>query len=120
MNVSKMSRFNHLQKSYSLYLFSAKKMLLLLTAIFDYGFICPITDRGERMDCKNINGMRRCSRCGIWHPATTEFFHKTSVKMSNRIIWHGLRPECKQCHNRGNRELRQKIKNKKRRALWGK
>jgi predicted amidophosphoribosyltransferase len=46
-------------------------------------------------------GMRTCSvkTCGKTYPATTDYFHVSSIRLKNGNIWHGLRPECKFCRN---------------------
>lgn len=44
------------------------------------------------------DNMRKCSVCGeIKH---IDYFHKTTLKMSNGRKWKGYHPSCKKCRNR--------------------
>lgn len=47
------------------------------------------------------NNLRRCTKCGGWKNATTEFFHRDTNDKS------GLCSQCKKCKNEQKRQYRQ-------------
>ena len=54
------------------------------------------------MSENNNDGMKRCTKCGEWKPATAEFFNRDKTKKG------GLRTQCRECQ----RKYRQKNKDK--------
>ena len=58
------------------------------------------------MSENNHDGMKKCTKCGEWKPATAEYFHRDKTRKS------GLRAQCKTCRREYDREYRQKNKDK--------
>lgn len=64
-----------------------------------------------KYDLKNQNGLRLCSGCLLWkHPKE---YGSQTVKMPNGRVWKGLRPDCRECHNKVIRQGRRAKRNKR-------
>ncbi len=61
-----------------------------------------IPDSNDAADCGD--GMKQCSKCGAWLPATTEYFARDKGKKD------GLRYDCKACANQSRRDTRRAFK----------
>lgn len=64
-----------------------------------------------KYDEKNKGDMRLCSACGEWKKKRE--FGSQTVKMKNGRLWKGLRPDCKDCHNRDIRAYRRAKRNQR-------
>lgn len=64
-----------------------------------------------KYDEKNQDGMRLCSACGEWKKKR-EFGNQT-VKMKNGQKWTGLRPDCRECHNKVGRAYKRMKRNER-------
>ena len=64
-----------------------------------------------KYDTKNNGELRMCSKC-LLIKYKSEFGMQT-VRMKNGQIWKGLRPDCKECHNKSIRDSRRLKRNQK-------
>ena len=68
-----------------------------------------VKERMMKYDLKNNGNLRLCSVCKEWKDK--DDFGAQTVKMKNGQKWTGLRPDCKDCHNKSIRANRRLKKN---------